>query len=363
LQAHADHTAWHGGWFSDHPLPHLIYDPVSLRMLAANQAALDHYGFTHDALLTCSRLDLLWPDQWEAFKAFLADLPGAALGPQTVWRERTQAGDPLQSDVRGMPIMFGGQPARLSVVVEAGPRTALEEALRSRELADEARRRQSEFLSRMSHELRTPLNAILGFGALLERELAEGGVPRRQLRHIVNAGEQMLRLVDDLLQLQHLQQDAGAPQLVAMQDALADGVALLTTLAQQRQVRLKTVTAENLRVRVDPQRLQQVLMLVGVNALRASAPGGTVSFLLAGAPPGQVRLVTRHTGTPPEDGALAALFEPLSPQDPLTPRTPDGSLGLLNARELTLQMHGRLEVFEDPAAGARVVLTLPRAPA
>jgi DNA-binding NarL/FixJ family response regulator len=67
-------------------------------------------------------------------------------------------------------------------------------------VAEQLAQARAEFLSRMSHELRTPLNAILGFGQLLQLQLA----PRdpalaRQAGLVVTSGEQLLALVDELL--------------------------------------------------------------------------------------------------------------------------------------------------------------------
>ena len=79
-----------------------------------------------------------------------------------------------------------------------------EEALareRSRALvAEQLALARAQFLSRMSHELRTPLNAILGFGQLLQAQLAERDAAlARQAALIVSSGEQLLALVDELL--------------------------------------------------------------------------------------------------------------------------------------------------------------------
>jgi DNA-binding NarL/FixJ family response regulator len=67
-------------------------------------------------------------------------------------------------------------------------------------VAEQLAQTRADFLSHMSHELRTPLNAILGFGQLLELQLAgREAEAARQARFIVEAGEQLLGLVDELL--------------------------------------------------------------------------------------------------------------------------------------------------------------------
>ena len=87
-------------------------------------------------------------------------------------------------------------------------RTA-EAARREREIALRESTAKSKFLARMSHELRTPLNAMLGFSQLLLVE--ETGVDepaakrRRRLDHVRSAGEHLLSLINDVLDLASLE--------------------------------------------------------------------------------------------------------------------------------------------------------------
>ena len=54
--------------------------------------------------------------------------------------------------------------------------------------------------TQLNHDMRNPLNAILGFARILQRRAA-GGEERDMLGHIVQAGEHLLVLVDELLEL------------------------------------------------------------------------------------------------------------------------------------------------------------------
>jgi hypothetical protein len=69
--------------------------------------------------------------------------------------------------------------------------------------AASANRRKSEFLANMSHELRTPLNAIIGFSDLLQDQLATTTSDRqkRYLRNVREAGDHLLALINDVLDL------------------------------------------------------------------------------------------------------------------------------------------------------------------
>lgn len=76
--------------------------------------------------------------------------------------------------------------------------------------ADSADRAKSEFLTNMSQELRTPLNAILGFTQVISRELRRDNLTSlkdlQQYVGIINyAGEHLLELVNDILQLSKLE--------------------------------------------------------------------------------------------------------------------------------------------------------------
>lgn len=119
-----------------HPLPHLVFDLHSLRMLAANAAAVRRYGHPLPELLQLTRLDLLVPEDGPRLVAFLAGLPDSAqVQPQPVWHERTRDGRVLVADIRGQAVTWQGRPARLSAVLDATERAALAtEAGRTRDL-------------------------------------------------------------------------------------------------------------------------------------------------------------------------------------------------------------------------------------
>ena len=96
---------------------------------------------------------------------------------------------------------------------------AIQTARLFREIADKsqqleaASRHKSEFLANMSHELRTPLNAILGFNELILGGIY-GGVPpdlREPLTDIQNSGRDLLRLINNVLDLSKI--EAGRMEL------------------------------------------------------------------------------------------------------------------------------------------------------
>src|SRR5581483_2078463 len=79
----------------------------------------------------------------------------------------------------------------------------LDRLLNEKEAAEAANRTKSEFLANMSHELPTPLNAIIGMSRMLTTQRVGQLTPKQAdyLNDVINAGEHLLALVNDILDL------------------------------------------------------------------------------------------------------------------------------------------------------------------
>ena len=75
-----------------------------------------------------------------------------------------------------------------------------EELKRAKKNADQANMAKSQFLSNMSHEIRTPMNAVLGFSQILQ-ELEQDPSKKFYLESILNAGRNLLSIINDILDL------------------------------------------------------------------------------------------------------------------------------------------------------------------
>jgi PAS domain S-box-containing protein len=77
----------------------------------------------------------------------------------------------------------------------------------AKETAEQSNRAKSQFLANMSHELRTPLNAIIGYSEMLQEDAVDLGqddfIP--DLRKIRNAGQHLLALINDILDLSKIE--------------------------------------------------------------------------------------------------------------------------------------------------------------
>jgi len=243
-------------------------------------------------------------------------------------------------------------------------RRELEQARQDAAVAAAANRAKTEFLSRMSHELRTPLNAVLGFAQLLESDPvdppSEG--QERRLRLIREAGEHLLQMIGDLLDLTRIECGGFEMRLadVALRPLADEALAMVAASAERAQVTLTLADAgEGAGVRADRTRLRQVLLNLLTNAIKYNRPGGRVELEI-GAPDGAWRRLAVHdTGIGISRDERALLFEPFYRGRSVRGRVEGTGIGLALTQDLIALMGGRIEVHSEPGRGSTFAVTLP----
>jgi signal transduction histidine kinase/ActR/RegA family two-component response regulator len=144
----------------------------------------------------------------------------------------------------------------------------------------EATRVKSEFLANMSHELRTPLNAILGFSGLLTEQVGPSLTERQQrfLRNIGEAGQHLLELINDVLDLSKV--EAGTlelrPEIIALDVLLEPVIAAGRAAAEAKDVAFEAQSNADDGLLLDPTRVRQILFNLVSNAVKFTPAGGRV---------------------------------------------------------------------------------------
>lgn len=237
--------------------------------------------------------------------------------------------------------------------------------LREKAAAEHASRAKSDFLSRVSHELRTPLNAILGFAQLmaLDRQQPLGEQQAHRLDGVIGAGQQLLDLIDDVLQIADIEQ-AAKPLHVASVDLAAVAQACLSSvqpLADRHQVRMAMSLPAGLHLRGDAQAVEQMLLNLLSNAIRYNRPGGSVT-VTAQALDDQVELSVTDTGPGLAPAELAQLFQPFMRLGAHRRRQSGSGLGLVIVQQLARAMGGEARARSIAGQGCCFTVRLPQAP-
>lgn len=257
-------------------------------------------------------------------------------------------------------------------------RTARVEALRAREaaaaaehqrdLAQSASQAKTQLLSRVSHELRTPLNAVIGFSQLLMLDPARlDDASRLQIQHISDAGQHLLALVDEVLQIN--QTEAGQLTLDLQPVRLAAVAQQVLALAQPLALPLGLTLVldddghgdplDEPRALADPRRVREVLTNLVSNAIKYNRPGGEVRLSL-GADVRWTRIEVHDTGIGMSPAQQAHLFEPFNRLGAEQLKISGHGLGLSIARTLVHAMGGQLQAHSTLGEGSRFELSLPR---
>ncbi|HEU5207909.1 MAG TPA: ATP-binding protein [Longimicrobiales bacterium] len=218
--------------------------------------------------------------------------------------------------------------------------------------ADRANRAKNEFLSRVSHELRTPLHAILGYGQLLAQEDLDVEAAD-SVDHILRGGKHLLALINEILDISRIESGTLSLSIetVRVWEVVDEVCSFLSHAATPRTITLEVNVTRNLWVRADRQRLRQVLVNLGSNAIKYNRDGGHVDFI-AEPSNGVVRIGVRDTGIGIDPAKQTHLFEPFQRLGADEMGVEGVGLGLVVSKALVEAMGGRIEVQSLPGVGS-----------
>lgn len=242
-------------------------------------------------------------------------------------------------------------------------RHAWQMAQQERELAQQASLAKTRFLATLGHEVRTPMTGVLGMSELLlgtdlDRE------QRGYADAIRRAGERLLRLVNDALDLARIESGKLEldPQPFDPRGLVEETVALMAPLARQKGLAFAAHIAADLPAGLlgDANRIAQILTNLLSNAIKFTEQGG-VTLHAGGMAPSGLQLEVVDTGPGLSDEQAARLFRRFEQAEGArtAARYGGSGLGLAICQELAAAMGGRISVSGALGQGARFVVQLP----
>ena len=238
-------------------------------------------------------------------------------------------------------------------------------ASEARDAALDANRAKSDFLAVMSHELRTPLNAIGGYTEILQLGIYGEINPsqRDALQRIERSQQTLLSLINDVLNFAKL--ESGEVRYAISDAPLWKTLSTIDDfITPQLRDRRLTYSVEpcddRLTVRVDVEKLQQILINLLSNAVKYTPEGGHID-VRCDVTETTVSVHVHDTGIGIAPDRVERIFDPFIQVGRALNRPHEGvGLGLSISRDLASAMGGSLAVESVLGEGSTFTLTLQR---
>ncbi|MBQ9067941.1 MAG: HAMP domain-containing histidine kinase [Eggerthellaceae bacterium] len=221
-------------------------------------------------------------------------------------------------------------------------------------------KQQMQFVGDVAHELRTPLTAIRGNAELLKDPDMPQEMREKFCDTIVSESERLTRLTNDLLSLQHIENDDALPEMqrLNLKDVVDAALDALAPVLDDAGAQVEVV-GEAPDVLGNADRLRQVVSNLVDNATHFIEPGGHIRVELYGIS-GNSIIAVKDDGPGFGDVDPAMLFERFFRTDFSRARNTGGSgLGLAIVKSIVEAHDGTVEAYNLPEGGACFIVAIP----
>jgi PAS domain S-box-containing protein len=337
------------------PVMLTVYEPDA-RVLRLNPAFERATGWTvRDDAAGVSLMEACYPDPDYRERVF-AFMQSCRDGWMDI-RVRTRAGRDLETSWANVRLGDGTQ---VGIGLDITDRKRYEDSLR------DADRHKDEFLALLAHELRNPL-APLRNGLQLLKLMGNNGTGAERTRAMMERQlGQMVRIIDDLLDLNRVSRGKIALQKerVALVEVVRQAVETSAPLIEASAHELTvTLPREPLFVDADPVRLAQVFANLLNNAAKYTDRGGRIR-LCAERQGGEVVVSVRDNGIGIPAPLLAKVFDMFTQAEGSREKSQGGlGIGLTLVKRL-VELHGGTVAAHSagPGLGSEFVVRVPLAP-
>ena len=251
------------------------------------------------------------------------------------------------------------------ISAEKNSRSVLQNAL---DLAQEANRAKTDFLSAMSHDIRTPMNAIIGMTDLALDDLDNRQHLSEYLDIIKSSSSHLLTLINDILDMSRIEK--GKLKLARTSFNLSVEIDRFCSRYQLLMDKNSLNFLHNTELLHcncigDTAQLQRIWDNLVSNACKFTPPGGTVTFSACELPSDNERLgwykfTISDTGIGIDSESLQHLFDPFFRSGDVISKHIEGSgLGLAIVKNIVDYKGGTISVTSRQGEGTTFTVTLP----
>ncbi len=228
-------------------------------------------------------------------------------------------------------------------------------------------RMRSEFVANVSHELKTPLASVKGFAeTLLVSGLEDREIAKSFLQIIFDESDRLNRLIGDIMELSKIESGKVPMNFspIELSSFLRKNIEIMITQAYQKNITLELITADNLWIEADEDRLHQIMINLLSNSIKYTPENGKVKvvaeILTEDQQQEQMRITVIDTGIGIPKKDLPRIFERFYRVDKARSRNSGGTgLGLSIVKHLVEQHKGNIRIESKEDFGTRIIIELP----
>ena len=228
-------------------------------------------------------------------------------------------------------------------------RALRKEVARSQRLASVGR-----LAAGVAHEIRNPLSSIKGFATYFKERYPDKPEDQQTANIMIQEVDRLNRVVGQLLEF--ARPISVKPRRISLQALLKDSVKLIEDRAAEKDISIHTQNAVQVdEVWGDPDRINQILLNLYLNAIDAMESGGELKVGLSSEGNGRQFIISvSDTGCGISAQNLSQIFDPY-----FTTKSSGTGLGLAIAHNAIEAMGGRIKVKSDPGKGTTFMITIP----
>ena len=350
-----------------------------LELIYANEATLRIFGCEtreqFEALTGNTFRGLVLPEDFEATQSSIEKQITAAENERldyVQYRIRRRDGEiRWLSDYGRLASMPGYGDVYVVFITDVTERRRAREERRRMELELAVEKEHSEvkarFLFNMSHDIRTPMNAIIGFSELARRHRDEADKLDEYLDKTVASGRELLRLIDDMLELNELQGSVALhPEVTDLADELALALDMFRIPAEEKGLKLETeLELPEGKVLADQGRFLRIFENLLSNAVKFTPPGGRITLTakrvsVSDSGFGRYVFQVADTGIGISEAFLSRIFDSFEREQSSTVTNSTGTgLGLTIVKTLLDLMGGSISAQSEKGVGSVFTVELP----
>jgi two-component system sensor histidine kinase HydH len=228
-------------------------------------------------------------------------------------------------------------------------RSLRKEIERSRRLASVGR-----LAAGVAHEIRNPLSSIKGFATYFKERYQQIPEDPNTADIMIQEVDRLNRVVGQLLEF--ARPVKVSPQPMSLKNLIDDSVRLVAPQAQAKQITVRSkITAQMNKVFIDPDRINQVLLNLYLNAIESMQAGGELDVQLSyGKARQDIKIRVSDTGCGIQKDDLTKIFDPY-----FTTKSSGTGLGLAIAHNIVEAMGGTIKVESLPGKGTIFTIRIP----